>query len=219
TPGFTIVAVTALALGIGANTAIFSVVNAVLLQPLAYKDSDRLVTVLHNGTGPVSTANYIDWRDQSHSFESMGAADYWSANLASGDRSDSNPAEHLLGLKVTQNMLPLLGIQPLLGRLFIPGEDKVGSEHEVILSYRLWQRRFDRDPNMLGRPITLNGEAYTIVGVMPPAFRFAPFWAIHAELWVPNAFGNTIHDRGGNHLRVFARLKPGVTFKQAQADM
>jgi putative ABC transport system permease protein len=219
TPGFTIVAVTALALGIGANTAIFSVVNAVLLQPLAYRDSDRLVTVLHNGTGPVSTANYIDWRDQSHSFEAMGAADYWSANLASTDPSDSNPAEHLLGLKVTQNMLPLLGIEPLLGRLFIPGEDKLGSEHEVILSYRLWQRRFDRDPNVLGRPITLNGEGYIIVGVMPPAFRFAPFWAIHAELWVPNAFGNTIHDRGGNHLRVFARLKPGVTFKQAQADM
>jgi len=219
TPGFTAVAVTALALGIGANTAIFSVVNTVLLQPLAYKEADRLVTVLHNGTGPVATANYIDWRDQSHSFEAMGAAAYWSSNLSNTDPSNSNPAERVLGLKVTQNLLPLLGIEPLLGRLFIPGEDQEGSEHEVILSYRLWQRRFNRDPNVLGRPITLNGEAYTVVGVMPPAFRFAPFWATHAELWAPDAFGNTIHDRGGNHLRVFARLKPGVTSKQAQADM
>ena len=219
TPGFTIVAVTALALGIGANTAIFSVVNSVLLQPLAYKDADRLMTVLHNGINPVSTANYIDWRDQSHSFEAMGAADFWSPNLADTDPSDSHPAEHIRGLKVTQNMLPLLGIQPLLGRLFIPGEDQQGSEHEVILSYRLWQRRFNRDSNVLGRPITLDGEAYTIVGVMPPSFRFAPFWAIHTELWVPNAFGNSIHDRGGNHLRVFARLKPGVTIQQAQAEI
>jgi hypothetical protein len=115
TPGFTAVAVIALALGIGANTAIFSVVNAVLLRPLAYKDADRLVTVLHNGTGPVATANYIDWRDQSHSFKAMAAADYWSSNLSNNDPSDSNPAEHLLGLKVTQNLLPLLGVEPLWG--------------------------------------------------------------------------------------------------------
>jgi predicted permease len=219
TPAFTAVAVIALALGIGANTAIFSVVNAVLLRPLAYKDADRLVTVLHNGASPVATANYIDWRDQSHSFEAMGGADYWSSNLANNDPSDSNPAEHILGLKVTQNLLPLLGVEPLLGRLFIPGEDQEGSEREVILSYRLWQRRFNRDPNVLGKPITLNGDAYTVVGVMPPAFQFAPFWATHTELWVPNAFGNSIHERGGNHLRVFARLKPGVSLKQAQADM
>ncbi len=89
----------------------------------------------------------------------------------------------------------------------------------MILSYRLWQRRFNRDPSLLGKPITLNGEAYIVVGVMPPAFKFAPFWATHAELWVPDAFGNSIHDRGGNHLRIFARLKPGVTLAQARADM
>jgi hypothetical protein len=98
TPGFTAVAVVTLALGIGASTAIFSVVNAVLLRPLAYKDSARLVTILHNGTGPVATANYIDWRDQSRSFEAMGAADHWSPNL-----TNSDPPEHLNGLKVTQN--------------------------------------------------------------------------------------------------------------------
>lgn len=219
TPGFTAVAAVALALGIGANTAIFSVVNAVLLEPLPYKNPNRLVTVLHYGTGPVATANYLDWRDQSHSFETMGAADAWSANLSSNDPSDSNPAEHILGLKVTQNLLPLLGVQPLLGRLFLPGEDRLGSDHEVILSYRLWQRRFDRDPKILGKTLLLNGEGYTVVGVMPATFQFAPFWATHAELWVPDAFGNTIHDRGGNHLRVFARLKPEVSVKRAQADM
>ena len=156
-----------LALGIGANTAIFGVVNAVLLRPLAYKDADRLVTVLHYGTGPVATANYVDWRDQSHSFEAMGAADYWTPNLTSSDPSDSTPAEHLYGLKVTQNLLPLLGIEPLLGRLFVTGEDREGADHEVVLSYRLWQRRFSGDRNVLGKPITLNGEAYTVVGVMP----------------------------------------------------
>jgi predicted permease len=219
TPGFTLIAVTALAVGIGADTAIFSVVNSVLLRPLAYKDPDRLVTLLHHGTGPVATANYIDWRDQSRSFEAMGAADYWSPNLTSANPSDSNPAEHLSGLKVTQNLLPLLGVEPLLGRLFVPGEDQLGSDHEAILSYRLWLRRFNRNANLLGKTIALDGETYTVVGIMPPSFHFAPFWATHAELWVPDAFGDGIHDRGGNHLRVFARLKPGVTLAQARAEV
>jgi putative ABC transport system permease protein len=219
TPGFTAVAVIALALGIGANTAIFSVVNTVLLRPLPYKNPDRLVTILHNGTGPVATANYIDWRDQSHSFEAMGAADYWSPNISSSDSSVSHRAEHLYGLKVTQNLMPLLGVEPLLGRLFLRGEDQEGADHEAILSYRLWQRRFNGDRNVLGELITLDGEAYTIVGVMPASFQFAPFWAIHAEIWVPDALGESIHERGGNHFRVFARLKPGVTLAQARADM
>ncbi|HEX4807816.1 MAG TPA: ABC transporter permease, partial [Bryobacteraceae bacterium] len=212
-------AITTLALGIGANTAIFSVVNAVLLRPLAYKDANRLVTVLHYGTGPVATANYIDWRDQSHSFEAMGAADYWSPNLGNHDASDTSPAEHLYALKVTQNMLPLLGVEPLLGRLFIPGEDHEGADHEAILSYRLWQRRFHGDRGVLGKLITLDGQAYTVVGVMPPEFKFAPFWAVHAELWAPDTLEQTLYQRGGNHLRVFAQLKPGVTLAQARADM
>jgi putative ABC transport system permease protein len=214
TPGFTVVAAITLALGIGASTAIFSVVNAVLLRPLAYKDADQLVTILHYGSAPVATGNYIDWREQSRSFEAMGAADYWSPNL-----TNSDPAEHLYGMKVTQNLLPLLGIEPLLGRLFVAGEDQEGAEHEVILSYSLWQRRFNRDPHILGQPITLDGDAYTVVGVMPPGFKFAPFWATHSELWVPNAFGADIHSHVGNHLRVFARLKPGVRLEQARAEM
>jgi predicted permease len=218
-PGFTTVALLALGLGIGATTAIFSVVNTVLLRPLAYADPDRLVTVLHQGTGPVATANYIDWRDQSHSFEAMGAADAWSANLASSDPADTHSAERLPGLKVTQNLLPLLGVKPLLGRFFLPGEDRVGAEHEVILSHRLWQARFSGNPAILGKQLRLNGEGYTVVGVMPVGFRFAPFWATRTELWVPNAFGNSIHERSGNHLRVFARLKAGTNVTQAQADI
>lgn len=219
TPGFTSLAILTIALGIGANTAIFSVVNGVLLQPLAYKGADRLVTVLHNGTAPVATANYIDWRDQSHSFEAMGGADAWSPNLASPDPSDPRGAEHLYALKVTQNLLPMLGVEPLLGRLFTRGEDQPGADHEAILSYALWQRRFGGNRDVLGKAIKLNGEAYVVVGVMPRGFQFAPFWAIHTEIWVPNAFGQDIYNRGGNHLRVFARLKPGVTPAQAQADM
>jgi len=214
TPGFTAVAVIALALGIGANTAIFSVVNAVLLRPLPYNDPDRLVTLLHQGTNPVAVANYIDWRDQSRSFETMAAAEYWTPNLTGSD-----PPEHLWGLEVTQNLLPMLGIKPLRGRLFVTGEDQKGAEHEVILAYRLWQRRFSGDPNILGKTIILNGEAYAVVGVMPPEFKFAPFWATHAELWVPDAFGDRVHNRGGNSLRIFARLKPGVTLTQARAEV
>lgn len=214
TPGFTAVAVIALALGIGANTAIFSVVSAVLLRPLAYQDADRLVTILHDGSSPVAVANYLDWRDQSRSFEAMGAAEYWSPNL-----TNSDSPEHLAGLRVTQNLLPMLGIDPLLGRVFVPGEDRKGAEHEVVLSYRLWQRRFSGDRNVLGKLMTLNGEGYTVVGVMPPEFKFAPFWATRAELWAPQAFGDRVHSRGGNSLRVFARLKRGRTLTEARAEI
>jgi predicted permease len=214
TPAFTVVTVFVLALGIGANTAIFSVVDAVLLRPLAYRDSGRLVTILMNGDNPVSPANYIDWRDQSHSFAAMGAAEYWSPNLTGIDSP-----EHIAGLKLTQNVLPMLGIEPLLGRLFVDGEDREGADREVILSYRLWQRRFSGDRNVVGKPIVLDGNAYIVVGVMPQAFQFAPFWATRAELWVPNAFGARIHNRGGNSLRIFARLEDGVSVQQARAEI
>jgi putative ABC transport system permease protein len=213
-PGFAATAVIALALGIGANAAIFSVVNAVLLRPLAYNEPDRLVTLLHDGRNPVAVANYIDWRDQSRSFAAMAAAEFWTPNLTGID----NP-EHLWGLKVTQNLFPMLGVEPFLGRWFVPGEDRAGAEHEVILGYSLWQRRFAGDRNVLGKTVALDGEAYTIVGVMPRDFRFAPFWATRAELWVPDAFGDRIFKRTGNSLRIFARLKAGVTLAQARAEM
>jgi putative ABC transport system permease protein len=113
----------------------------------------------------------------------------------------------------------MLGIEPALGRLFVEGEDKEGADREVILSYGLWQRRFSGDRSVLGKPIVLDGNAYGVVGVMPQGFQFAPFWATHAELWVPNAFGARIHNRGGNSLRIFGRLKEGVSLMQARAEI
>lgn len=213
TPVFALTAVIVLALGIGATTAIFSVVDAVLLQPLAYRDSDRLVTILMNGDGPVSAGNYIDWRDQSRSFAAMSAAEAWSPNLTGIDSP-----EHIPGLKVTQDLFPMLGIGPMLGRLFVPGEDKEGANREVILSYKLWQRRFSSDPTVLGKAIVLDGNGYVIVGVMPREFQFAPFWATKAELWVPSVFGPGVH-AGGGSLRIFARMKDGVPLKQARAEI
>lgn len=214
TPGFTVVAVAALALGTGANTAIFSVVNAVLLRPLGYKDSERLVTVLHDGRNPVAPANFLDWREQAQAFDGMAAAEYWTPNLTGREAP-----EHLTGLHVTRDLLPVLGIQPMLGRWLAPGDDRVAPEREVVLSHRLWQRRFQGDPKILGTPILLDGEAYTVVGIMPADFQFAPFWATRAELWAPMVFSARLQDRSGNSLRVFARLKPEISLEQARAGI
>jgi predicted permease len=213
-PGFAIVAVLTLALGIGANTAIFSVVNAVLLRPLPYKDDGRLVVILTHGRGPVAPANFADWQRQSHAFESMGAAEYWTPNLTGTD----NP-EKLLGLRVTPEIFPMLGLQPLLGRVFLPEEQKVGKEHEIVLSYQLWQSHFAGNPNVIGQSVPLSGHQYTIVGVMPSEFKFAPFWATRSQLWSPLALGSRLTDRDGSSLRVFARLNPGVTLQQAQSEL
>ncbi len=212
--GFTTVAVVTLALGIGANTAIFSVVNAVLLRPLPYKDDNRLVVILQQGRNPVSPANFLDWRDQNHVFEQIGAAEYWTPNLTGTD----NP-EKLWALHVTPSIFPMLGVQPFLGRLFLTGEQDAGKEHEVVLSFSLWQSHFAGDPSIIGHTVALSGETYTVVGVMPLDFKFAPFWATKAELWAPLALNSRQTDRGGASLRVFARLKPDITIEQAQAEM
>jgi predicted permease len=213
-PGFAVVAIFTLALGIGANTAIFSVVNAVLLRPLPYRDPARLVTVLHDGWKPVAPANFLDWREQSRSFESIAAAQLWSLTMTGRERP-----EQLDVLQTTAEMFHVLGVDAALGRTFADGEDRPGREHVVVLSHGFWQRRFGGAPDAVGRQVTLDGEPYTIVGVMPPDFQFAPFWATHAEAWVPLDFGRRVNDRRGQSLRVFARLKPGVTQGQAQAEM
>jgi len=213
-PGFTAVAILTLALGIGANGAIFSVVNSVLLHPLAYKNPGQLVTILHYGANPVSPANYLDYRRQSTSYEDMGAAEAWSPNLTGVDSP-----EHLIGLHVTQSAFSLLGVQPLLGRLFVTGEDQTGNDGEVILAYSLWQRRFFGDTNVVGKTIQLDGRAYTVIGVMPPSFHFAPFWITQAELWAPLSLESHAQNRDNNSLRLFARLKQGVTLAQARAEM
>ncbi len=213
-PTFTLVAVLAIALGIGANTAIFSVVNAVLLRPLPYQDPDRLVTILENYDSPVAPGNVADWRTQNHVFEDIGSAEAWTPNL-----SKTGQAESIKALRVSPNLFPMLGVQPLLGRFFGGDEDKDGNAHVVILSHGLWQRRFGGNPDIVGQPITLQGQPFTVVGVMPAAFQFAPFWVTKAELWVPLALGQQAASREMQSLRAFARLKPGVTLEQARSEM
>jgi putative ABC transport system permease protein len=211
---FTAIAVLALALGIGANTAIFSVVNAVLLRPLPYQDPDRIMTVLYEDRIPVAPAEFLDWKEQNHVFENIAAAQYWQPNLVIKDHP-----EQLWALNLTADMFTLLGVKPILGRTFLSNEDQPGNHLVVVLSHRLWQRSFGGDPAIVGQTITLDGESYTVIGVMPPDFRFAPFWATRAELWAPLNLAPRINDRRGSSLRVFARLKSGVTREQAQAEM
>jgi putative ABC transport system permease protein len=217
-PTFTIVAVLALALGIGANSAIFSVVNTVLLSPLPYKDPDRLVMVWEDNTkagyprDTPAAANYIDWRDQNQVFESMAALTEASFNL-----TGTGDPERLEGNLVSANLFPLLGVEPQLGRAFLPEEDRPGANRVVVLSHGLWQRRFGSDPNITEKPLTLNGESYTVVGVMPPHFKLP---GEEAELWVPVAFSpKEAANRNRHYLKVLARMKPGVTLEQARAEM
>jgi putative ABC transport system permease protein len=213
-PGFTAVVVLTLALGVGANTAVFSVVNAVLLRPLAYRDPSRLVTVLHDGWAPVAPANFLDWREQSRSFESMAAAQSWNLTM-----TGQGQPEQLNVLQTSAEMFHVLGVDAALGRTYAAGEDQPGREHVVVISHGFWQRRFGGDRGVVGRQVTLDGEAYTVIGVMPPDFQFAPFWATHAEAWLPLNLGRRVNDRRGQSLRVFARLKDGVTQAQAQTEM
>src|SRR6266404_2422962 len=177
-PGFTAVAVIALALGIGANSAIFSAVNAILLRPLAYRDPEQLVVILNHGTGPIAPANFVDWKAQSRSFANMGAAEVWGPDLTNTDKPEKVPA-----MRVTSDIFLTLGIEPALGRAFAADEEQIGHEYEVVLSNNLWQRQFGGDHAVLGRQMQLDSKTYTIVGVMPAGFRFAPFWATKTELW------------------------------------
>jgi predicted permease len=201
-------------LGIGANAAIFSVVNAVLLEPLPYRDPDRLVVVLHHGTDPVAPANVLDWRAQATSFSGLGAAELWSATVTGIEQ-----AERLTAVRITADLFPILGVTPVLGRLFGPADEVVGQDRVVILSDALWRRRFGADRGIIGRSISLNGQSHLVVGVMGPTFGFPPFWAEGAELWAPLSLGPRASSRSGNSLRAFARLRTGVTIDEAQSEI
>jgi predicted permease len=213
-PAFTVTAIIALSLGIGATTSIFSVVNGVLLRPLPYRDPDALVTVLHDGTNPVSPANYKDWRAQATSFSNMAVAEVWSPNFA----SNSTP-ERVSALRLSASMWPTLGVAPVLGRVFDESTETNGADREVVLSYRVWQTRFAGDSAIVSKSILLDGNAYVVIGVMPELFAFAPFWARDAELWAPLALRDKGPERGNSSLRVFARLKPGVSQAAAQKEI
>lgn len=212
TPGFTLAAIIALALGIGANSAILSVVDGVLLRPLSYAAPERLVTVLSKGYNPVAPANYFDWKRQGTSFERTGAAEYWTTTI-----TGAGDPEKLYALHLTSDILPMLGVTPMLGRVWSADDDTKGRDREIVIGHGLWVRRFAAEPGVLGKKVTLDGVPYTVIGVMPEGFGFAPFWATRAELWAPLALDRS--DRGGGSLRVFARLKPGVTIGSARAEM
>jgi putative ABC transport system permease protein len=226
TPGFTAVAVIALALGIGANSAIFSVVRAVLLRPLPFPEPDRLVMIWENHLqsgwhrGLVSPANFLDWKDQSQSFEAMAAYSPRGFNLTVG-----NETERIRGAVLSGEFFRVLRADPILGRGFLPGDGR-GGDRLALLSHGLWQRRFGSDPRVVGRPITLNSEAYTVIGITPPGFRLAEpveIWALAKNVVPENPFlppGVDITKvRGLHFFRVVARLKPGVPDAQAQAEM
>jgi putative ABC transport system permease protein len=217
-PGFTAIAVITLALGIGANTAIFSLVNAVLLRPLPYNNADRLVMVWEDASYagfPKNTpapANFVDWRSQNQSFEGMAAITTRSFNLT----GEGEP-EKLEANTATANFFSLLGVQPMLGRGFVPEDDNPPGGKVVVVSYELWQRVLGGEASIIGKNISLNGEKYTVIGVTPAGFQFLDQ---EVNLWVPAGFGaEELSNRGGHYLWVFARLKPGVTVAQAQADI
>ncbi|HEY6146086.1 MAG TPA: ABC transporter permease, partial [Thermoanaerobaculia bacterium] len=198
------------------SAAIFTVVNAVLLRPLSYGHPDGLAVILHRRRNPVSPANYLDWRQMNDAFSSMGAAESWAPNLADGGETR---AEKVSAVRVAPQVLDFLEVPPLMGRLFLAGEDEPGRDREIVLGYGIWQRRFGGDRGVLGRSVRLNGESYTVVGVMPRSFEFPPFWETGAELWAPLPLGPRKTSRTGNSLRVFARLKPGVSLARASARM
>ena len=219
-PGFALMATIIMALGIGANTAIFSIVHAVLLEPLPFHDVDRLVQVWH--TPPqtsfpgmtrfsVSAANFFDWQKQNHVFEQMA--------LYSGAQFDITGAgkpEAVTASTVSPEFFSVLGIQPLHGRVFLPEESGPGKNHEVVLSYKFWQAHFGSDPGVVGRSINLDGDPYTVVGVMGPAMTKPGF----AQIWIPMALTPAeMAVRSEHHFLTVGRMKPGVTLQQAQAEM
>jgi Acidobacterial duplicated orphan permease len=226
-PGFAAAAVITLALGIGANTAIFSVCNAVLFKPLPYAEPDRLVIVSErhrDGTlGDVAPANFVDWRDVSRSFNGMGAvrASSFASSFILGGHGE---ASRLAGGDVSSSFFSVLGVRLMLGRNFLPEENLPGHNRVVILSYAAWSTRFGADGDIAGKTITLDDNSYTVVGVLPAGFQFgttaADFQALdQADIWVPIVLDPQRLQRGAHMFHVIARLKPGVELAQAQAEL
>ncbi|HEV2687582.1 MAG TPA: ABC transporter permease, partial [Bryobacteraceae bacterium] len=215
-PGFSIVAILTLALGIGANTAIFSVVNALLLRPLPFQDPARLVRLWP--TGPkvgllpyaiTSYPDFLDWKTQSHSFEQVEGYVPRTFNLTGGDQP-----QRVSGLRTSAGFLQLLGVAPILGRTFLAEELQHGQDHLVLLSEGLWKSRFARDPGILGKTVQLNDETYTVIGIFPAAFQFPPDHPVGIVLPQPPD-----PNRGHGFVNVAGRLKPGASLAQAQAEM
>ncbi|HJR43312.1 MAG TPA: ABC transporter permease [Gemmatimonadaceae bacterium] len=214
-PGFAATAILVAGLGIGANTAVFTVADYVLVRPLPFRDSDRLIKIWESPGGccnNVSPANWRDWRSMSRSFSSLAAYNNVSVNLA----GHGEPVR-VEGAAVTADLLPSLGVQPLLGRFFAPEEDRPGAAGAALLSYRLWQRNFGGDPTVLGRKILLDDGPYVVIGVMPRTYNFP---SRTSDIWTAARYDDeAFDDRTNTYLHVIGRLAPGVTFEQARAEM
>jgi putative ABC transport system permease protein len=221
-PAFTFIAVLALSLGIGANTAIFTVVNAVILGALPYKNPEQLVTVWERREGRdqnvINLGNFTDWKQQNNVFDDMGVFLDFRSNLTGEGAPEEIPAQI-----VTTNLLPMLGVNPIRGRLFAPEEGREGEPGVAVISYGLWQRRFGGDENLVGRKVMLNNLPVTIIGILPEGFG----WHVArnsrtgkpAEIWQPWQLSPDLLQRHGRFACAVARLKPGTTVEQAQADM
>jgi predicted permease len=213
-PGFTAAAIIALALGIGANTALFSVVNGVLLRPLPFRDPNGLavISLLNSKTRetfPLCDADFLDWRAQNQSFTAVTAFVQNRFNLTGSGRP-----EQMFGDMVTGDFFSILGVPPVVGRTLLSNEDRPGSANVAVLSYRLWQNRYGSNPNVIGQGIVLNGSTYTVIGVMPPGFLSSP----ETQLWT-NLVIDPPSRRGPYYLTGQGRLKPGVTLEQARAEL
>ncbi|MBI1763339.1 MAG: ABC transporter permease [Acidobacteria bacterium] len=218
-PAFALVAVLALALGIGATTLIFSVVNAVLLRPLPYREADRIVRLEERhgrgGPGNVSYASFLDLGAETASLEQIAASRFWTANLTDSRNANVEPEQAPSAL-VSASFFYALGVTPLLGRTFLAAEDQPGGQAVAVLSYALWQRRYQGDPAIIGKTIRVSDVDRTVVGVMPKDFQFPT----NTELWTPLVAGGDLRDNRRAHLlAVMARLKPGATLAQAQAEL
>jgi putative ABC transport system permease protein len=214
--GFAVVAVLTLAAGIGANTAIFSVIDAVLLRPLPYRNPDRLVRLYETeaapGKYPFTGPDFVDWKTQNSTFSDMTLF-LWPRDM---NLSGKGPADHVRGVPTEANFFSLLGVNPILGRAWAQGEDQPGKDDVVILGHALWQSRFAGDPKAVGQSLELNARKRTIIGVMPAVFNFPS----QAQLWTPlDMSGRGLGQRGSHSFSAIGRLKPGVTVQKAQADV
>ena len=215
-PALTIIAVVTLAIGIGANSAIFSTINALLLKPLPFPDPERIVAlwdkVPSRGVerNEVAVANYLDWNAQNKSFEQLGMYRWWSTNLTGSDSP-----ERVQGFMVTPNFIEIVGVKPMLGRGFSAEENQPGKDSVALLTYSLWQRRFGADPNIVNKTISTNGITRTVIGVMPPDFNYPK----GAEIYAPLAITPELARSRGNHAYLgIGRLRPGVSIQGAQAE-
>jgi putative ABC transport system permease protein len=216
-PALTIIAVVTLAIGIGSNSAIFSVVNALLLKPLPFSELERVVAVWENQLSrgvehnEASMANFLDWRAQNHTFEQLGLYRWWSTNL-----TGLETPERIQGFLVTANFLDVLGVKPAMGRGFLADEDQPGKDPVVILTHGLWQRRFGADPNIVNKTITLNGISRSVIGVMPQGFKYPRGADVLAPLTITPELARS---RQSHSYEIVGRLKPNVTLGSAQADL